>query len=170
MGGVEHIGQRLRIARERLGMRQEDVAKVLRKTVQAVSSFESGRTRVDINTLLILCGLYKVDLYEILDMPWNNAPNARECQLLKQFRSASPELQSAAFAVLGSVAEPEEQAGRGKAPVEFPGRYANEEMAGYGVAARGGGILELGPEKEEELMRLAHYLDQLEQRRKAAKK
>ena len=43
-------------------MNQEDVAKYLGTTTQKVSSFETGRTRVDVDTLARLCELYGLDM------------------------------------------------------------------------------------------------------------
>lgn len=54
------IGARLRATREELQMKQEDVASFLQTTVQRVSSFETGRTRVDIETLALLAGFFNV--------------------------------------------------------------------------------------------------------------
>ena len=50
----KEIGNRLRIARENAGLKQDDAAKVIGSTFQKVSSFETGRTRVDLETLVIL--------------------------------------------------------------------------------------------------------------------
>ncbi len=62
----EEIASKLRIAREKAGLKQEDVAKQLGVTAQKVSSFETGRTRVDIDTLIALCRLYNVDANDIM--------------------------------------------------------------------------------------------------------
>ena len=58
----EEIAARLRAARIKKGMNQEDVAKYLGTTTQKVSSFETGRTRVDVDTLARLCELYGLDM------------------------------------------------------------------------------------------------------------
>lgn len=64
----EEIAARLRSARERSGYKQEDVAKILGVTPQKVSSFETGRTRVDVDTLVVLCKLYNVDANDIMGL------------------------------------------------------------------------------------------------------
>ena len=64
----EEIAARLRSAREKAGYKQEDVANLLGVTPQKVSSFETGRTRVDVDTLVILCRLYNVDANDIMGL------------------------------------------------------------------------------------------------------
>ena len=56
------IHQNLRRLRAQSGMTQEQVAEQLGLTRQALSSYESGRTRPDIDTLLRLCQVYHTDL------------------------------------------------------------------------------------------------------------
>jgi len=58
----EEIAARLKAARLRSGMNQDEVAKAIGSTYQKVSSFETGRTRVDVDTLVKLCELYGADI------------------------------------------------------------------------------------------------------------
>lgn len=62
----EEIAIKLKAAREKKNLKQEDVAAYLGVTPQKVSSFETGRTRVDIDTLAKLCELYDVDMNHIV--------------------------------------------------------------------------------------------------------
>ena len=62
----EEIASKLRAAREKAGYKQEDIANILGVTPQKVSSFETGRTRVDVDTLVTLCKLYNVDANDIM--------------------------------------------------------------------------------------------------------
>lgn len=62
----EEIAGKLRAAREKAGYKQEDIAGILGVTPQKISSFETGRTRVDVDTLVTLCKLYNVDANEIM--------------------------------------------------------------------------------------------------------
>lgn len=73
----KEIGNRLRIARENAGLKQDDVAKVIGSTFQKVSSFETGRTRVDLETLVILCNLYKANADYILNPELNRTSPER---------------------------------------------------------------------------------------------
>lgn len=62
----EEIAAKLKTAREAKNLKQEDVAVHLGVTPQKVSSFETGRTRVDVDTLAKLCALYDVDVNYII--------------------------------------------------------------------------------------------------------
>ena len=62
----EEIASKLRTAREKAGYKQEDIANILGVTPQKVSSFETGRTRVEVDTLVTLCKLYNVDANDIM--------------------------------------------------------------------------------------------------------
>ncbi len=58
----EEIAAKLKAARLKKGMDQSEVAEYLGTTPQKVSSFETGRTRVDVDTLARLCELYGLDM------------------------------------------------------------------------------------------------------------
>ena len=60
------INQNLRQLRLDCGMTQEQVAGKIGLTRQALSSYESGRTRPDIEMLMRLCEVYGTDLDAIL--------------------------------------------------------------------------------------------------------
>ena len=60
------INTNLRQLRLDCGMTQEQVAEKIGVTRQAVSSYESGRTRPDIDMLIRLCGIYETDLEGII--------------------------------------------------------------------------------------------------------
>jgi len=60
------IHENLRQLRLQRGLTQEQVAGQLNVTRQALSSYESGRTRPDIDTLMRLAAIYETDLEGIL--------------------------------------------------------------------------------------------------------
>ena len=60
------IHQRLRQLRQASGLTQEQVAGQIGLTRQALSSYESGRTRPDIETLMYLAEIYGTDLDGLL--------------------------------------------------------------------------------------------------------
>lgn len=62
----EEIAARIKAAREKANLTQEDVASQIGSTAQKVSSFETARTRVDIDTLVKLCEMYGVDISDIV--------------------------------------------------------------------------------------------------------
>ena len=71
------IHENLRQLRLQRGLTQEQVAGQLNVTRQALSSYESGRTRPDIDTLMKLAAIYEIDLESILygtdgRLAWSN--------------------------------------------------------------------------------------------------
>lgn len=62
----EQIAERIRAAREAAGINQKEAAQVLGVTVQAISSYERAITRIDVESLGILCKLYGVSIDSIV--------------------------------------------------------------------------------------------------------
>lgn len=60
------LGAALKEARATSGYSQNDVAKVLGITYQNVSSWERGASKIDIDSLLILCEKYDLDFAAVL--------------------------------------------------------------------------------------------------------
>lgn len=60
------INHNLKELRKKAGLTQEEVAVRVNVTRQAISSYESGRTRPDLDMLLMLADVYGVDITEIL--------------------------------------------------------------------------------------------------------
>jgi transcriptional regulator with XRE-family HTH domain len=60
------INVNLKLLRQAKGMTQADVAGVISVTRQTVSSYESGRTQPDLETLTRLADVYQVDLRDVL--------------------------------------------------------------------------------------------------------
>lgn len=75
------IHQNLKELRSARNMTQEQVAAHLNVTRQTISSYESGRTRPDIDTLARLAQLYGVSLEDILYGPGNTVSRTRWLRL-----------------------------------------------------------------------------------------
>ena len=60
------INENLKLLRQANGMTQADVADIISVTRQTISSYESGRTQPDLETLKRFAEVYKVDLYDVL--------------------------------------------------------------------------------------------------------
>ncbi len=60
------IGDNLKALRNIRGLSQNDVAEALKATRQTISSYETGRTEPDLETLKGLAELYNVDLHDVL--------------------------------------------------------------------------------------------------------
>lgn len=84
----DEIANRLKNIRENMGYTQDSIAAYLGVTPQKISSFETGRTRIDVETLSVLCELYKVDANYILGV---NRPDEDATELLEAL-SQRPEL------------------------------------------------------------------------------
>src|SRR6266545_4094692 len=65
----QHVGERLRAAREAAGLTQEQVAELMGVSRPAVSLLEAGRTRLDSLTLRQLATLYRRPLEYFLGEP-----------------------------------------------------------------------------------------------------
>ena len=63
----ERLGNLLREARSNAKLTQPDVASKLGVTFQNVSSWERGKSKIDIDTLMRLCELYHISFVHILE-------------------------------------------------------------------------------------------------------
>ena len=83
--------ERIRFYRERAGMEQKMLAKLIGDTGNAVSNWENGRGRPDINLLPDICRALNVTMYDLFDM---KDPGIRytagEQLFLDQYRQLSP--------------------------------------------------------------------------------
>ena len=63
------VCERIRFYRKKKGMEQKQLAQMLGITGNAVTNWENGRSRPDIQTLPHLCEILEVSLYELLGLP-----------------------------------------------------------------------------------------------------
>ena len=63
------VCERIRFYRKKKGMEQKQLAQMLGITGNAVTNWENGRSRPDIQTLPRLCEILNVSLYELLGLP-----------------------------------------------------------------------------------------------------
>lgn len=63
----QHIGMRLRAARTRRGLTQEEVAEQLGKAVETISNIERGHTLTGLETLDRLCRRLEIPMSEVLE-------------------------------------------------------------------------------------------------------
>ena len=90
------IHENLKALRQSLGLTQEEVAGRLGVTRQTVSSYESGRTRPDLDTLKRLAEVYDTDIQTVL---YGSGPEEKRRRRVK----ATAVLSLAAAAVCGLV-------------------------------------------------------------------
>lgn len=63
----ELLGMLLKEARVSRGYTQADIANMLEITSQNVSSWERGKSKIDIDTLVSLCDIYGIDFVNLID-------------------------------------------------------------------------------------------------------
>ena len=83
------ICARIRPFRERLGMEQKTLAAELNVSSNAVSNWENGRSRPDINLIPALCRVLKVSLYALYGMEEPVQWSPRERSLIGTYRELS---------------------------------------------------------------------------------
>jgi transcriptional regulator with XRE-family HTH domain len=103
------VGKRLRSAREKAKLSQEDVAQKINSTNQRVSSFETGRTRVSLEILIRLCKIYRVEPDYIMGMAKNRGTefslNEKHEEVIFLFRRLRPDFQDCALEQIRALTE-----------------------------------------------------------------
>ena len=77
------LGPLLRTARKSAGLSQEEVAQRMGITNQNVSSWELGKSKIDMNQLLLLCSMYDIDFTDILLKASGKAESLQTISILK---------------------------------------------------------------------------------------
>ena len=89
--GIPLICRQIRHYRELRGIEQKAFARQIGVTGNAVSNWERGRARPDLNLLPVICGTLNITLYELFgeEKP-AEAFSQREKQLVKGYRALTP--------------------------------------------------------------------------------
>ena len=87
-----HVGGQLRLARERLGLTQSDLAHSLNVSFQLIQKYENGRCRVSASRLFQLTRLLNCSVAYIFDEPAVHSeaisnPQHAEIELVKSYRA-----------------------------------------------------------------------------------
>jgi len=77
------LGGNVKSFRERMGLRQEDLAHYLGITREAISYYENGRNNIPLDKLEKLADLFGVDLYDLFE----NDKNMSEVDVALAFRT-----------------------------------------------------------------------------------
>ncbi len=64
-----NIGKKLQAARLAAGLLQKDVEKITGISYKKLSNYETGATKIDADTLRVLCKAYGVSSDQIIDVP-----------------------------------------------------------------------------------------------------
>lgn len=107
----KEVGKRLRLARENAKLSQEDVAHKIGSTNQKVSSFETGRTRVSLETLNLLCEIYHVEPDFIMAAGKKDEMDlsSKLEELVSIFKSLRADFQDCALEQIKNLAELQEK-------------------------------------------------------------
>lgn len=108
------LGPLLRTARKTAGLSQEEVAQRMGITNQNVSSWELGKSKIDMNQLLLLCSMYDIDFTDILlkasgkaEVIADNKYTQGERELIELYRRADKADRLAVNLILQKYADPE---------------------------------------------------------------
>lgn len=102
---MKTFGERLRAARLRAGLTQEQVALELGLSKAAVSRWEVGGTQPGVEALAMLRGLFGVSLDELIcgdakDAAAHSALSAKELQLIQRYRKLPSKKRELVLALL----------------------------------------------------------------------
>lgn len=84
------IGEKLKMIRISRDISQDEVAEFLGSTAQKVSSFETGRTRISLESFVELCAFFKITPDEFFDIP-NKGVTPNELNMLNTYRQLNEE-------------------------------------------------------------------------------
>lgn len=103
------IHTKLKIAREKKNLTQQQVSDVIGITRQAISQWENGKSTPDLETLSILCKLYEISPSSILseypeDLPKTNNTSANKDQVLETLGISLILILMSQFAFIGILA------------------------------------------------------------------
>lgn len=80
----QHVGIKVKAARQKLGLTQEQLAEAIEKTVETISNIERGHSLTSIETLQLISHRLKVPLAEFFEGLENARPNHRRRVELEQ--------------------------------------------------------------------------------------
>ncbi len=84
--GIPVICSQIHLYREKKGMEQKALAKAIGVTGNAISNWENGRARPDVNLIPAICETLGITLYDLFSLPDpNNGNTETEQQLLDSF-------------------------------------------------------------------------------------
>lgn len=101
---IHIVGQRVKYFREKRGMEQMALAEQLGIKSNAISNWEHGRTRPDLNQIPKICAILGISFYELfgVDDPMRNY-TAEEQQLVADYRFLTDQNKAVVDAVLATL-------------------------------------------------------------------
>lgn len=74
------VGENIRIARRRVGMKGDTLAKALSITKSAVSQLENGSIDIRVSTIFKIAEILNVTIFELLSLPESSLSTAQDIQ------------------------------------------------------------------------------------------
>ena len=165
------LGNKLKIARENKKITQKYVSDLLKVTPQTVSTWETGKNKIDIESLSKLCVLYDVSISSILQSSLGDAAeadsttspefvfapplNEHETHVMIQYRNM-PEMQPAVdtlLKVVETIKQPDKV-------VQIPEKKKKTVLS---IAGYGGGLDQIETDlTKEEILEYFHKMKNLD--------
>ena len=96
--------------REKLGMEQQELAKLINVSPAAISNWENGRARPDINLLPDICGALCITLYDLYSIPSpEKLYDEEEKKVVQRYRSLTHGHQRSIRVLMDSLYEEQEE-------------------------------------------------------------
>lgn len=131
---IHIVGQRVKYYREKLGMEQMALAEMLGVKSNAISNWEHGRTRPDLNQIPKICKALGIGFYELLgvDDPLRTF-TSKERAIIADYRYLNDQNKSVFNAVLDTLTE--RQRAEECPPITKLIKFQKQLAAGFDVSA-----------------------------------
>lgn len=131
---IHIVGQRVKYYREKLGMEQLALAEKLGIKSNAISNWEHGRTRPDLNQIPKICAALGIGFYELfgVDDPMKTYSDA-ERALIEDYRYLNEQNRSVVRAVLSTLKE--RQQAENCPPITVLTKFSKGLAAGFDISA-----------------------------------
>ena len=131
---IHIVGQRVKYYREKLGMEQMALAEMLGVKSNAISNWEHGRTRPDLNQIPKICKALGIGFYELfgIDDPLRTF-TAKERAIIADYRYLNDQNKSVFNAVLDTLTE--RQRAEECPPITKLIKFQKQLAAGFDVSA-----------------------------------
>lgn len=131
---IHIVGQRVKYYREKRGMEQMALAKMLGVKSNAISNWEHGRTRPDLNQIPKICAALEIGFYELFGV---NDPmrtfKEKERAMIEDYRYLNDQNKSVLDAVLSTLVE--RQRAESCPPITKLIKFQKQLAAGFDISS-----------------------------------
>lgn len=131
---IHIVGQRVKYYREKRGMEQMALAKMLGVKSNAISNWEHGRTRPDLNQIPKICAALEIGFYELFgaDDPMRTFTE-KERAIIEDYRYLNDQNKSVLNAVLSTLVE--RQSAESCPPITKLIKFQKQLAAGFDISS-----------------------------------